>query len=584
MAEVVGRHLADQGSWDTAFRSETLVVLHNGTTPAWRVYSLHRAAGVVLGTLFGHSENSGGNGPLPCIGEADSERIRASEGRYLLEGFWGRYVALLELPAGAKTRILRDPSGAVPCFVLRFGDVQVACSHVDDAARLGLLEPRIDWDHVVAYLHFNHMVTSHTGLAGVRQVQAGECVTLASDESPSSEYYWTPGLVYRQRERRDRQSAMCALRSVIQRCVSSWGRSYGSILHQLSGGLDSAIVLACLHRCQPSPYIVCENHYTPAAMGDERAFARLAARNACAELIELPIKPPAEPITRMFEPRLVASPTLVAFVPETATARRHVIEERRIEAVFSGQGGDHFFQGVRTPLIAADYARCTGIRKELLGVMSDTARLTRRSVWSVLGSVIGHGLLRWPYDPYDALRPSPLLSPSARGAIDACCIRHPWIDTASDLPACKRLQVFNIIDTQNFYRIPADRADIVHPLIAQPVIELCLQIPSYDLSYGGIDRALVREAFAGLVAPEILSRTQKGATTGYFSALLIRSLVTVREFLLNGLLIVEGVLDRRQTESALQEPSLLRRPEQIPSVLDAITAEFWVRGWTSQAR
>src|SRR5690606_12063244 len=163
MAEVVGRHLADQGSWDTAFRSETLVVLHNGTTPAWRVYSLHRAAGVVLGTLFGHSENSGGNGRLPCIGEADSERIRASEGRYLLEGFWGRYVALLELPAGAGTRILRDPTGAVPCFVLRFGDVQVACSHVDDAARLGLLEPRIDWDHVVAYLHFNHMVTSHTG-------------------------------------------------------------------------------------------------------------------------------------------------------------------------------------------------------------------------------------------------------------------------------------------------------------------------------------------------------------------------------------------------------------------------------------
>jgi asparagine synthase (glutamine-hydrolysing) len=249
--------------------------------------------------------------------------------------------------------------------------------------------------------------------------------------------------------------------------------------------------------------------------------------------------------------------------------------------VFSGQGGDHLFQNIKTRQIAAEYAWHHGMRSDLLAVIVDTSRFTRKSIWSVMVTVFKAGLLRRSEDPYETVKPSPLFSDPARCAMNASLIRHPWVDAAIHLPSSKRRQIFSIVDTQNFFRVPNHYADIVHPLISQPIIEVCLQIPSYVLTYGGIDRALVRQAFNGLVPSEVLLRTTKGATTGYFHKLLGQNLSFLRGFLLDGLLMTEGVLDRRTTQAVLSQPAFTRGQHQILPILDAIRAEIWLRTWTS---
>lgn len=567
-------------NWISILATEGLQIYQEGPVGAPHVYQLGRCAGVVLGKMFSRAEAIDKATCDVTFHKQLSEAVLASEGRYLVENCWGRYVAIFKSSRGISIRVLRDPTGAMPCFVTEYQNVNVICSHIDDCATLGLVTGRINWNHVAAYLSFHHLVSSETGLEGVRQVRAGECVSIGSDCTEST-FYWSPYCVYSRRIVEDRQQAMHELRDTIQHCVARWASCYGSILHELSGGLDSAVVLSCLSRVSGPLKVICENNFTQDRRGDERVFARLAAKAAQVELVETPIGLLNRPLDEMFDHTRVATPALTAFVPEAKSNREQLVTARGIEAVFSGHGGDHLFQRVATPEIAAEFAWRHGLRSEILGIISDTSRFTRKPVWSVLASAVTSGLLRRHRDPYEHATQPQLIRDAVRDAIDRRCIRHPWVDCAADAPGSKRRQIFDILDSQSFYGVPKQGLDIVYPLMSQPIIELCLQIPSYVLTYDGVDRALVRQAFEGSVPSDIIARTTKGATTGYFNRLLVENIPLLRTLLLDGLLVAEGLLDKRKTALALSESSIIRGSAPLVPILVALRAEFWSRTWIS---
>jgi asparagine synthase (glutamine-hydrolysing) len=571
--------------WKCVLAASGLQVYHVGATaPSSQAYLLQRNAGAIVGKVFDRRTDTGRVQHDVTFDNEETRKIQETNGRHLVENYWGSYVALLREDCGVRVRILRDPTGALPCLITKFRGIDVVCSHIDDCATLGLIDCTIDWDHIAAYLWHSRLVTSHTGLESVRQIQAGECMTIGDDGNTAT-FYWTPDRIYDARVVEDRRQAMRELREVIQYCVGAWATSYTGVLHELSGGLDSAIVLACLSGSTNAAGITCENYFTRSATGDERAFAQKAAKRAGVELIETPLRSSGRRLESMLNSTKFATPTLTRLVPEVESIREQLVKARGIEAVFSGQGGDHFFQQVRTPLIAAEYAWHHGLRPELLKIIGDTSRFTRESIWSVMATAFTSGILRRHHDPYDQLKLPALVSDAARDAIRSVHIRHSWIESANHLPGSKLLQIFNIIDSQNFYRIPCHYADIVHPLISQPIIELCLQIPCYVLTYDGIDRALVREAFATLLPPEITRRTIKGATTSYASGLLVSNLPFIREYLLGGILMQRGVLDRGKTEASLTESSVIRETNRLLlPLLSAIKAEAWLRTWISDTQ
>ncbi|MCG8371354.1 MAG: asparagine synthase-related protein [Proteobacteria bacterium] len=565
--------------WTFGLDKPGLRVFHNGAASgAWQVYTMERDGGVVLGRLFRRNDAADAGLPELDFPTAESEKLKRSRGKRLIEGYWGRYVALIREAPGARLWILRDPTGAVPCFITRTGDVRVICSHVDDCAALGLVDPSVNWDHVAAYLWFDRLVTPDTGLRDVREVNAGERLEIGPD-GMKSDFLWCPDRFCRAPFVGDRQQASRELRRTIEQCVDTWASCFKSVLHELSGGLDSAIVLAGLSRARQLPDLVCENHFARNAESDERAFAREAANAAGVPLIELPISRTARPLDRCFEPTKVATPAHTVFVPETQEAKERLVRSHRVEAVFSGRGGDHFFQRSRNVHIGAEYARHHGVRGDFFRVVSDTSRFTDKPIWSVLATAVLSGVLRMSANPYDIVEAPPLAGRRTRDAVHRDAIRHPWVDSARNLPGSKRQQIFNVIDSQAFRHMPDHYADIVHPLISQPIIELCLRIPSYVLTYDGIDRALVRQAFRGAVPARILARTTKGATTGYFVGLLVRNVAVLREYLLDGLLSDQGLLDRDAVAEALTERSLIRDGTSLSAVLSAFRAEIWARSW-----
>lgn len=567
--------------WKCALSRNGLQVYHTSKYHGCsQVYHLAGDSGVILGKLFERRTGADFTPHEVLFGERETHKVEESGGRSLVEHYWGRYVAFLSEEGTARIRILRDPTGAMPCFWTTSSGVFVVCSDVDDLSSLGLIRGTINWDHIGAFLLRRRFVAAETGLDGVQQIHAGECITVGSGGTTGT-FYWTPDRVHRARVLEDRQQAMGELRSVVQHCVQAWASCYDSILHSLSGGLDSAVVLACLGGRSGGTRIVAQNMYTQDVHGDERVFARKAAERAGVELVETPIRPSARPIADMLDSKNCATPVFTRILSESDLVREKLVRERGIGAVFFGQGGDHFFQQIRSPSIAADYAWHHGLRMGMFNVIADTARLTGQPVWSIMTTVLKSGVFNRHADPYFERKGARSL---VNDTVNPGSVRHPWLVSPKRLPGSKLLQVFCIIDTQLFYSERIRHAEITHPLISQPIIELCLQIPSYVLVYGGVDRALVRDAFADVLPPEIRRRTQKGATTSAVNELLVGNLPFLRELLLDGALAQQGLLDKKKVEAILQESALTRNLYLIAPTLSAICAESWLNTWLNDGR
>jgi asparagine synthase (glutamine-hydrolysing) len=568
--------------WHCVLATTGLEVYQSGeTTKSFQAYPLNQDRGVTLGLLFRRNANNADDTTSASLTSSDVRKIQETKGRHLVHQFWGRYVAIVKEQSGQVVWVLRDPTGSLPCFVTQAGGVHVVFSDVKDCLRLNVLDLSINWNHIAAYLWYDRLIGKDTALQNVWQVQAGECVTLDA-APPTAAFYWNPARVHDARIVDSDQQAMSELRAVVQHCVQAWAGCFDRILHELSGGLDSAVVLACLSQVQSKPIVVCENYFTESATGDERKYARKAAKSANRELIETLLVASDERLDRLLDSSTVTTPAMATLVSSSESARIELIREREIQAVFSGQGGDHFFQQRKSHLVAADYAWRHGLQPALVKVIRDTALLTRSSIWSVVSDVVQFGLRRQRFDPYDVLVAPRLMHKDALDAFDRKSIRHPWVDSAAHLPGNKRLQVFSILDSQNFYHRRTEYAELVHPLISQPIIELCLQIPSYLLSFGGVDRALARAAFSDVLPFEVIQRTCKGATGAYYSTLLLNNLSFLRNALLGGLLVEARLLDAQKVESCLRESVLVRDSHLLFPILDAIRAEDWLRAWTGK--
>lgn len=161
-------------------------------------------------------------------------------------------------------------------------------------------------------------------------------------------------------------------------------------------------------------------------------------------------------------------------------------------------------------------------------------------------------------------------------------IAHPWLSRRDHLPKGKQLQIELLAELLNRDRsIPGlFYAPDHHPLISQPLIELGLRIPIYVLTLNGRQRGLAREAFHDVVPDEILAREDKGGTSVLWIRKIRENQPFVRDLLLDGCLVREGIIERSSLEPHLAARRPVR-PEQWSSLAACIAAELWMRSWVS---
>lgn len=278
IAERLELALRQRKCWQSAFAMAGHKVFMTGSkVGANDAYPLTGNRGVVLGKLFRRG------GPPPTrrantfLSDAEAERIVQSDGRALIEQFWGRYIAFLPSWTG-QGRVLRDPTGALPCFRVGVQGVDIVLSWLDDLFELlEVPTPPVDWQAVAAHLVLGGLSGRETGLEGVTQVLAGQLTPMNAWGNQTLRL-WNATEHARHASAATPAEASRLLRDTVSDCVNGWASSYESFVLRLSGGIDSSILLGTLAGGPVTHKFTCLNYYSPDVAGDERVYARLGAQ------------------------------------------------------------------------------------------------------------------------------------------------------------------------------------------------------------------------------------------------------------------------------------------------------------------
>jgi asparagine synthase (glutamine-hydrolysing) len=546
-------------------------------------HDLHGGAGVVLGKLFERSGNSPSTAVPLALDESRTRAIVDSRGRQLVDRYWGRYVAFLYDDAAGTSRVLRDPSGGLPCLTVRFGGVRLYFSAMDDIRQLGVGPFDVNWGYLTAWICVMRGHSHSTALREVSQVLAGECLELRDDVATST-FYWDALQIANSDIIEDPDKAASALRDSIVDSVGAWASCYSGITLSLSGGLDSSILYAALRDSPAKQKLTCFHYYPTGSDMDERRFARLVAQSGGSGLIERP-----RDSTVSLEPLLQIEashePTTYLYFLEHSRLDAQLAAEHNATASFTGWGGDQLFYRHHALLAAGDYLHYRGLGPQFLRVVLDAAHMDRLSVWHVLREAFAQHFQqrRWTFRD-EIVRSRPLIRPEVihevyGGALHA----HPLLSDARGTPNGKLWHALQVSCPWEFYD-PLGREEDperVSPLYSQPVLELCLRLPVHVLTLGGWDRAIARRAFYNDLPREVANRKEKGGMDEHLRGILDHNLTFIRELLLDGALVSEGVVDRKRLVTALSG-KVSQTQSPAAEILDFVGTEAWLRRWRNQ--
>jgi asparagine synthase (glutamine-hydrolysing) len=555
-------------SWEVILRTAGVAVLVADRTCHFSAQALPGAGGVILGEIFPRL-NPSDEGAAVGLAKFDASETRAAIGsqcRTLASRYWGDYIAfILDADRGARY-FFKAPCGSLPCHFTEHGGVQLIFSCLGDCRELGLRFP-VNWTFVRKSIASGSREVREPSLLGVSTVYRGECIRFNREarlESRSG--YWQPDFAAVDLVEPDVAQQM--MRATVLSCVHSLAMGHESVLAQVSGGLDSSIVLGCLGAMTRRPQITCYTLFMPNSVCDERRWARQVARPFGYRQIEAPLEP--EKLVYANLPALGASVEPASYFTrwQKGPVERELAARYGAAVMFNGEGGDAVFCSTSYVFAVDHCLRRYGLSFRTLRTAAQVARRRDRTVWNILGKALAREMLgESTHDRQRTLEPfSRLVSSEVR--------------EASSMNLETLLRMGPLAFALNFYDASASHHDAApyaaSPLCSQPVVELCARIP-VDVHFAdGRNRGLARRAFAAEVPEPILRRQWKDRPLLQLGEVIALNLPFIREHLLEGRLVKERLLNRAAVEQALSDGPT--RSGAIGSeILMHLDLELWIR-------
>ncbi len=580
------RMISIGSGWARAFEAQGVAAFHSDPGEgASRTLRLDRGAGAVFGRIFNRDTDDIAAALRVDFGTAESDQVVRTGGRRLIERYWGRYVGLIHDAATSETWILRDPSGGLPCLMTAHQGVSLVFSDLEDCRALGVTQFTVNWAFIRRFMGYSGIQSRETGLNEVSEVQFGERVRF-SGSSIHRSLEWNPIAIAQTNPVQDPQVAVAELRRLTRACVHTWASCYPDILHNLSGGLDSSIVLSCLVDAPSRPNITCLHYFGTGPDEDERKYARAMAQRAHVELVEHQLDVREARLEYILRLRSSARPWFYFYELEHGRFEIQLAAEREAKGLFSGSGGDGVFFQAQADLAVSDYLFDHGLGRELLKVAVDAARVSRKSVWPLLLNAMRARMIPRRWHPLSATtRPvRTLVNPEVlQAAARDPTLIHPWFAGRSlrAVPPGILWHILSVAAAPAFYSSfesgPCPERTL--PLMSQPLVELCLRTPTYVLIKNGMDRATARRAFESDLPAQIIRRRSKGRVDQHVRNVLDDNLDFVRDILLNGHLVREGLLDRRNLELYLTRERSPADFQYAEILHEHLCTEAWLGRW-----
>lgn len=484
----------------------------------------------------------------------------------LTRSLWGRYVALLLTPDQRLIGVFRDPSGAIDCAVSRSGSAWLIASDTPrwmiDATND---HPALSWQAVAEVLRDPITLSSADLLGGWKTVPPG-ALHLPDGRNRT---IWSPARAVGQSS----PATAGQLRATIDGAVAGLVRDRTSLLVEVSGGLDSAIMATSLRAGGFGGQVLWLNTHGPYPESDERAYAAAVADALGVQLtiISRSARDLAKGLA-LEHPRSFR-PSLNRLDAAYDALQADLCEAHGVEGVLTGKGGDVAFLQTATSSILADQLHDQGLAALFGRTAPVLARRMRRSAWRNMRAAITSA--RQPRD----------YSPSANTLLhpDICSAErspHPWLADMDGVGPGKRQQIVGFASNLGLHSLSrrSERADLLHPALSQPVMEAVLATPSYALTKGGHDRLLAREAFADRLPQALVHRRSKAELGGYYGRVVAANIDRLRPHLLEGHLARQGLIDRDQVEAALQVEHLIWQGGYLELMMLGLV-ESWTKAW-----
>jgi asparagine synthase (glutamine-hydrolysing) len=585
VAELRCRIQATSPNWQVALAADGVTVLIADASRAMSAHRLRDGAGVVLGEIFVRSRDldSDALAPDARFGPLETEAALCSGGRTFESCYWGNFVAVLVDDRRRRRLVYKDPCGTLPCQFTRQGGVQLVFSCLGDCREIGI-RFSVNKEFVRARAVNGFLDLDIPSLNGVSSVHRGECVEFTIDGMfLRRSCYWHPSRFEGASDLIEESSAAAkAMRAVVRSCVRSMAGHHSAVLAQVSGGLDSSIVLGCLSDAPNGPDITCYTGYIEDSVCDERRWARHATARRGLRHVEVCADPRALTFQNLPQLAPSAEPASLFAHWQRGPLERSLARPHRATATFTGEGGDSTLCSTSFVYAVDHSLRRHGLRFRTWRTAARVATRRDRTLWSVLGRAIGRQAFGMEGEYRQRLaHMCQLTSREARRELENDTrVSESWLSSVGAMPSETVMRLGPLAFAPVFYDLSISQHGespfALSPLCAQPVFEICARIP-VDVHFdGGRSRGLARRAFVDEVPQPILRRQWKDRPMLYVAEVIQRNLDFIRLTLLEGLLVRERILDRAAVELALSgNPS--RSSAIGGEVMNHLDLELWIR-------
>ena len=275
---------------------------------------------------------------------SDSEVILHAYREYgasFLDRIEGMFAFALYDQANQRVILARDRLGIKPLFMAQMGSGVAFSSEIKGLLPLMEYTPDINPEGLVQFLQNQFATQSTTLLRGVERVHPGEAIWIERGQIVRRHRYWSP-LNVRTRDI-SFEEASSEFDSLMEQVITQHMRSDVPFGLFLSGGVDSAILLAQLSRYSDQPIHTFSVGFPGTSVQDELPLAHTIAKRFNSR--HSAIQPDSKTILQSLPMTVWAADELMrdnANMPTSLLARAAC---RDLKVVFSGEGGDEVFAG-----------------------------------------------------------------------------------------------------------------------------------------------------------------------------------------------------------------------------------------------
>ncbi|WP_343517791.1 asparagine synthase-related protein [Sphingomonas sp.] len=531
--------------------------------------SLHNESGVILGHLIA----AGDDAPRTRLDNAEASAIAAEGADKLFRDYWGPYVALLRHAPG-DIRVLRAPLGELPALLWQSSRGVLAASDIELLTSIGGYAPSIDWTGVAEHLVAADLRRPRTCLADVTELNGG-CEARWSGGRWHIGVKWTPWRAVPPRfPSLEAREAGERLGNVIRTAVRARMTGIARAVLLLSGGLDSSLVAATLKLTGHN--VDALNLVTRDTGGDERRYADAVAQALRIELTTVIRDPLWVDITRSLAQGL-PRPIERSFAQATHAAACELAERIGAQAVLHGGGGDNIFCSLQSVAPVADRLLAHGPDPGFWKTAGAIAALAEASLFEVVAKAGLRALQR--RRPFRFVGDASFLTAGAI-AIGAAAREHPWFVRPSGSLPGSAAHIGLIASAQSVVESTDPRRAIpwIAPLLAQPIVEACVAIPSWNWYANGCNRAVARHAVARQLPDAIAWRRSKGAMDSFIVEIFEQNRASLSEWLVDGELASRGIIDRAAVKAELADRGPTRGTAYA-RLMQLADVEAWARSW-----